>query len=119
MTGGPDFVDVCAVSDIPLGSGVCALVDGVQIALFRPSAGEVLGLGNRDPFGGAEVLSRGIVGDRGGRSMVASPLFKHAFCLHTGRCLDDETVTLPTVAVRVAGDRVMVERPRSEGLGTP
>ncbi|MBM4361457.1 MAG: nitrite reductase small subunit NirD [Deltaproteobacteria bacterium] len=115
MTGSPGFVDVCALPDIPVGAGVCALVDGVQVALFRPTASEVFALANRDPIGGAEVLSRGIVGDRGGRAMVASPLLKHAFCLRTGRCLDDDNVAVPTATVRIDGDRVLVERPQWAG----
>ncbi|MEG5140518.1 MULTISPECIES: nitrite reductase small subunit NirD, partial [unclassified Microcoleus] len=69
---------------------------------------EVYGLSNYDPFSKAFVLSRGLVGDRSGTLKVASPIYKQNFSLATGQCLDDETVTIPTFRVRVAGDRVQV-----------
>jgi nitrite reductase (NADH) small subunit len=47
------------------------------------------------------VLSRGIVGDRGGVPMVASPVYKQAFSLLDGRCLDDPAVSVPVHPVRV------------------
>jgi nitrite reductase (NADH) small subunit len=68
---------------------VCALVDGVQVALFRTSLGELFAVSNRDPFSGANVISRGIVGSVQGRSVVSSPMYKQRFDLATGTCLDD------------------------------
>jgi nitrite reductase (NADH) small subunit len=57
------------------------------------------------------VLSRGIVGDRGGRVTVASPLLKQAFSLEDGSCLDDPRVSVPVYPVRVtADDHVQVAR---------
>ena len=53
---------VCAVDVIPLEGGVAALVDGSAVAVFRSFDGEVFALSNVDPFSGASVLSRGIVG---------------------------------------------------------
>jgi nitrite reductase (NADH) small subunit len=44
-------------------------------------------------------MSRGIVGDRAGVPVVASPLLKQAFSLLDGRCLDDETAALPVYSV--------------------
>ncbi|MDR0096868.1 nitrite reductase (NAD(P)H) small subunit, partial [Acinetobacter baumannii] len=52
---------VCAVSDILPGTGVCALIAGQQVAVFRV-AGRVFALGNLDPFTGVGVLSRGLTG---------------------------------------------------------
>jgi nitrite reductase (NADH) small subunit len=54
------------------------------------------------------VLSRGIVGDRRGRSTVASPIYKQVFELATGICLDDPTVSVPTYPVRLVGGVVEV-----------
>lgn len=83
-------------------TGVAALIDGAQIALVRVGAREdVYGISNYDPFSHAFVISRGIVGDRGGRPKIASPIFKHNFDLETGECLDDPNVTLATYPVRV------------------
>ncbi|MBA3801104.1 MAG: nitrite reductase small subunit NirD [Actinomycetota bacterium] len=91
--------------------GVAALLDGVQIAIFRTHAGDVYAIGNLDPFSGAAVLSRGIVGDRGGEPTVASPVYKQAFSLLTGSCLDDTVgVAVPTYPTRVVDGWVQVER---------
>ncbi len=80
------------------------LPDGEQAALFRLDDGTVYAVGNIDPFSGAAVLSRGIVGDRGGRPTVQSPIKKQAFALDDGTCLDD-----PDVAVRVYKSRITAE----------
>ncbi|MEV0041717.1 nitrite reductase (NAD(P)H) small subunit, partial [Streptomyces sp. NPDC050804] len=54
-------------------------------------AGEVYAVDNRDPFSGAYVLSRGLLGSRGAVPVVLSPMYKQAFDLRTGVCLDEET----------------------------
>ena len=47
-----EFVDVCALSDINIDTGVCALVNGKQVAIFRPAAtGELYAVDNFDPIG--------------------------------------------------------------------
>ncbi|OBI73074.1 nitrite reductase small subunit NirD [Mycobacterium sp. E740] len=80
------------------------LADGTQVALFRLDDGSLHALGNIDPFSGAAVMSRGIVGDRGGRATVQSPIKKQAFALDDGVCLDDPEVSLPVYATRVTDD---------------
>jgi nitrite reductase (NADH) small subunit len=104
----PGWVDVCADTDVPVERGVVALVDGVQMALFRTHDGRLYGLANRDPFSGANVLARGIVGTRDGVPTVLSPMYKQAFDLRTGACLDDTTVRVATCAVRSCRGRVEV-----------
>lgn len=88
--------------------GVAALVGDVQIALFRIHDGSVFAIGNQDPFSGANVMSRGIVGSRGEVPTVASPMFKQVFDLRTGVCLDDPSASLPIYPVEVAGGQVLV-----------
>ncbi|GAA3491671.1 nitrite reductase (NAD(P)H) small subunit [Streptomyces cremeus] len=88
------------------GRGVAALVGGEQIALYRDRAGAVHAVGNRDPFSGAYVLSRGLLGSRDGVPVVLSPMYKQAFDLRTGVCLDEDATpdgtpaTLPVWPVR-------------------
>ncbi|RIV38659.1 nitrite reductase small subunit NirD [Micromonospora radicis] len=84
---------VCPLTRLDLDRGVAALVDGMQVALFRTADG-LYAIDNRDPVTGAYVLSRGIVGSRQGVPTVASPLHKQVYDLRTGDCLD-----LPGVAV--------------------
>jgi nitrite reductase (NADH) small subunit len=80
------------------------LADGTQVALFRLDDGSLRAVGNIDPFSGAAVMSRGIVGDRGGRPTVQSPIKKQAFALDDGSCLDDPGVALPVYDARVTAD---------------
>jgi nitrite reductase (NADH) small subunit len=75
-------------------------------------------LSNHDPFSRSNVLSRGIVGDRAGRPKVASPLYKQSFCLVTGECLDDETVSVPTFEARVVQGMVEIRDPVTHSLRT-
>lgn len=103
-----DWADVCAPEAIVADTGVCALIGGRQVAVFRLRDGTLHAIDNIDPFTGAAVLSRGIVGDRGGVPKVSSPLHKQSFDLRTGACLDDDTVRVVVHAVRVRGGRVQV-----------
>ena len=103
---------VCAVDAIPVEGGVAALVDGLAVAVFRTHAGQVFALSNVDPFSGASVLARGIVGSRGDAPVVSSPMYKQAFDLRSGACLDDAAVSVPAYAVAVVDGRVLVGAPR-------
>ncbi|GAA2697442.1 MULTISPECIES: nitrite reductase small subunit NirD [Actinosynnema] len=103
---------VCELSALQPERGVAALLpDGTQVALFLTSDGELHALGNVDPFSGAAVLSRGIVGDRGGVPVVISPLYKQAFELSTGKCLDDPSVLVASYPVSVVDGVVRVGAP--------
>ncbi len=94
---------VCELARLLPGRGVAALLpDGRQAALFRDRSGKLYAIDNRDPFGGAAVLSRGLTGTHQGRPFVASPLLKQRFDLESGVCLDDESVRVATYEVRAA-----------------
>ena len=97
---------ICTREDLVAGSGVAALINGEQVALFYlpDQSPPLYAIGNHDPIGGANVLSRGIVGDRGGRATVQSPLKKQAFALDDGSCLDDPDMCLPVYATRITPD---------------
>jgi NAD(P)H-dependent nitrite reductase small subunit len=98
---------VCRLDDIVPETGVCALVDGEQVAVFRIDQ-DVYAIGNRDPFSGANVLSRGIVGDLNGELVVASPVYKQHFSLLTGRCIEDASVSVPVYRARVEGADIQI-----------
>ncbi|TPQ18253.1 nitrite reductase small subunit NirD [Streptomyces sporangiiformans] len=96
-----DWFTVCDLTALLPGRGVAALLpDGRQAALFLDRSGRLYAIDNRDPFSGAAVLSRGLTGTHQGRPFVASPLLKQRFDLESGRCLDDETVTVASYEVR-------------------
>ena len=95
------WTPICPYARLPVERGVVAMVDGEQIAVFRSAEDSLYAVSNHDPFSGAMVLSRGIVGSRGDRTTVASPVYKQVFDLETGQCLDDAAVRLPVHLVRV------------------
>ena len=103
------WVVVCRLNDIVPNTGVCALVGGRQVAVFRLDDDSVYALSNHDPFSRANVLSRGIVGDLKGEVVVASPVYKQHFSLATGQCLEDPDVRVPIFPVRLEGGQVWVE----------
>lgn len=105
------WVDLAALHELTPGRGVAALVGGRQVAVFLVGGGELFAVDNLDPFSGAHVMSRGIVGDRAGVPKVASPMYKQSFDLRTGRCLDDDGVAIATYPVRVVAGRVQVQAP--------
>ncbi|MFN3920422.1 MAG: nitrite reductase small subunit NirD [Methylohalobius sp.] len=103
------WVRVCRIEDLEPEAGVCALVQGKQIAIFYfPKLGEAYAIGNYDPFSHANVLARGLTGNIGKEIVVASPMYKHHFSLKTGRCLENEDVAVPTYPVRLEDDWVWV-----------
>jgi nitrite reductase (NADH) small subunit len=110
MTSEPaSWICVCAIADIVPSTGVCALVGGEQVAVFRIGE-ELYAIDNLDPCSGAAVLSRGLVGSLGERVVVASPIHKQHFDLRTGECLEQPRQAVRTWAVRRQGDEVQVER---------
>ncbi len=86
-----------------------ALVAGEQVALVRLPSDEVVAVSHWDPYANAPVMARGIVGSRGGRPTLASPLHKQVYDLATGQCLTDPDLSLTTFPVRVR-DRIVEVR---------
>ncbi len=104
---------ICQVDDLVENSGVCALIDyngqSKQVALFYlPKTEEkVFALSNWDPIGEANVMSRGILGDVNQELVVASPLYKQHFSLHTGKCIEEDEA-LECYPVSIQGEDVVL-----------
>ncbi len=105
MSKGTAWLAICDLEEIVPDLGVCANLDGAQIAVFRVDD-QVYAIDNWDPASGANVLSRGIVGDLGGELVVASPIYKHHFSLVTGRCLEEPAYSVRTHRCRVLEGKV-------------
>ena len=104
-----DWVDVCALDDVTPNTGVGALIEHQQIAIFRVGAEKrVYALSNQDPFSQAFVMSRGIIGDLQGERVVASPIYKQHFSLATGRCLEDKDQKLLVFPSKIENGRVWI-----------
>ncbi|GAA4831633.1 hypothetical protein GCM10023201_19480 [Actinomycetospora corticicola] len=108
---GTGWTAVCPLEKLQPERGVCALVEGEPVALFRTRDDRLFALHNVDPFSAASVLSRGIVGDLGGTPVVASPLYKQHFALESGVALEDSDVVVATYPVRVVNGTVEVGGP--------
>jgi len=100
-----DWTEACHFDRLDRLRGVAVLLpDGARVALFRLADDSLRAVGNIDPISRAAVMSRGIVGDRNGFPVVASPLKKQAFSLIDGRCLDADGVRIPVYGTRVGLD---------------
>ena len=100
---------ICSLDDLVPYSGIAALVNGRQLALFYlpDQQPPLFALDNWCPAAQANVLSRGIVGDIKGEPVVASPLYKEHFSLTTGQCLE-KALQVQCWPVRLQGDTVEV-----------
>lgn len=104
---------ICNLNDLAKNSGICALlaIDGQeqQVAIYYLPETEqkVFAIGNWDPLGQANVMSRGIVGNVGEELVVASPLYKQHFSLITGKCLEEDQ-SVPIFKVAIEGQHVVL-----------
>ena len=101
---------VCKRNDLIPDSGICALLQGQQVAIYY-LPGEtpaIYALSNWDSIGGANVMSRGILGSVGDELVIASPLYKQHFSLTSGHCLEQPEHALEIYAVRLIDDGVQL-----------
>jgi nitrite reductase (NADH) small subunit len=105
-----NWTAVCPLDDIVANTGVCALLNGRQVAVFHVDDGEprVFAVENFDPNSQAAVLSRGLVGSLGERIVVASPIYKQHFDLQTGECLEAPEHSIATYPARIADGKVWI-----------
>ena len=109
MTTQNNWQSICQKSDLVKNSGVCALLaNQEQVAIFQVGDDQVFAISNFDPFGKANVLYRGIIGDTKGNVYVASALLKQRFSLENGVCLDDDSVKIKTYDARIVDNKVEV-----------
>ncbi len=104
------WVAVCQDQDLIPGTGLCALVEGEQVAVFKiRKDSQLFAVSNYDPIGDANVLARGMTGSIGESIVVASPLYKQHFDLQTGQCVEDSEVSLKTFSVRKNGESIEIK----------
>ena len=108
-TDSAEWQSACAVTDLEPSWGEALLIRMKQIALFFISADEIYAVSHKDPATNAFVIARGIVGSKGDRPTVASPLLKHVYDLGTGECYTDPSFVLETYRTRVVGGQIEVE----------
>jgi len=104
----PEWTSVCALDRLEPLWAEAALIDGVQVALVLLPDGSLFAVSNQDPATGSFVMSRGIVGSRGARPTLASPLHKQVYDLETGECFTASEYALRTFPVRVDHGTVQI-----------
>jgi len=104
-----DWTSVCALDRLEPLWGEAALIDGVQVALVLLPDGSLYAVSNQDPATGSYVMSRGIVGSRGARPTLASPLHKQIYDLETGECFTSADYSLRTFPVRIDHGTVQIQ----------
>ncbi len=112
-----EWISVCQDNDLIENTGLCALHDGEQVAIFKISLSEnsaydqdIYAISNYDPIGKANVLSRGLLGNIGDHLVVASPLYKQHFDLITGECLEDSEQNIKTYEVRRFNNEIQLNK---------
>jgi nitrite reductase (NADH) small subunit len=109
-TNNKEWTEICSVNDLTPNGGTCAYYNEQQVAIFLCKRNnKVYAIDNFDPFGEANVLSRGLMGSTQEITYVASPLLKQRFNLSTGECLDSEIHKLKTFDVRIIDEQVQLK----------
>jgi nitrite reductase (NADH) small subunit len=103
--GGARWLRLGRVEEIALGQGRCFKIGEIQIAVFRPRAGEMRAIGATCPHR-AGPLAQGIVG----RDIVICPFHGFKFSLANGRGLDND-LSVASYRVEVRGGDIFVELP--------
>jgi len=99
------WVDVGPLTDVPISGARRVPTPQGDVAVFRTGDGRVFALMDRCPHKGGP-LSQGIVhGDK-----VACPLHDWKISLVTGEAVGPDKGCVPTIPVKVVGERILVFR---------
>lgn len=103
------WLPLCQRQDLVPDSGIVARIDHQQVAVFYlQETQQLYAVDNHDPFSGANVIGRGIIGHLHGTPVIASPLYKQHFRLTDGVCLEHPQQRLRTWPIRFNGDAVEI-----------
>lgn len=104
------WIEAAPVSAFSKDGGAAIKVGDDQIAVFNfASRNEWYAVSNLCPHKKQMILSRGMLGDKGGIPKVACPFHKKQFSLSTGDCLDDSNCeSIRTFPVKVENDIVYI-----------
>lgn len=119
--GHKTWIHACKLEDLVYNSGVCALVDNQQIAIFAvsehttdPSDTRFYACDNYDPIGQANVLSRGLICSIKGEVCISSPLYKQHFSLVSGECLEQPELAIKVYSVKLENGQIYINLPVQE-----
>ncbi len=114
---GEKWVQVGKVWDFPVNGGAAIKYGQTQIAVFNfASRNEWYATQNMCPHRREFVLSRGMIGDQGGKPKVACPVHKKTFHLESGQCMSGDNYSIRVFPVKRDGDDVYLSLPAPEEL---
>ncbi|MEI8619292.1 nitrite reductase (NAD(P)H) small subunit [Pseudoalteromonas sp. B193] len=101
--------NIGTIDNLVANSGVCALVNNQQVAIFYIPQNPTLCL----PLATTTRLAkptycRVALGSVDNKLVVSSPLYKQHFCLETGECLEAEAIHLPVFNAKIEDDSVFI-----------
>ncbi|GAB3538274.1 nitrite reductase small subunit NirD [Arthrobacter tecti] len=99
---------ICRLTDLEQCWGEAALIHGRQVALFRVDTGTVFAVSHRDPVSGSQVMARGLIGSKGQRFTITSPLHKEVYYLDSGDPVSGIGTALRSFPTRIADGTVEV-----------
>ena len=94
---------VCRLEDIVPNCGVCALVEGEQVAVFRLDDDRVFAIEDHCPHKGGP-LSQGIVHG----ASVTCPLHNWVISLETGKAQGADQGCVRTIPIRCEGETLLI-----------
>jgi nitrite reductase/ring-hydroxylating ferredoxin subunit len=97
-----EFVDVCAVEEIPANRPIMRAIEGRRIALCRTASG-VHALDNTCPHRGGPLAEGDIIGEE-----IVCPWHLWAFDVRSGWCPGSTTVGVAAHDVKIENGRVLV-----------
>ena len=103
------WIKVAKSDDFVANSGGCVKHGEMQIAVFNFERETWYAVQNLCPHDRQMVLSRGLIGDKGGEPKVACPLHKNQFSLKTGQHLNGSDYQLMTFPVKEEAGYIYLE----------
>ena len=97
------IVNLGSVSQIPMGQGICFVINGDEVAVFRSRDGGIFAIENQCPHRQGP-LSEGLLGS----GVVVCPLHGHKFNLATGEGSEPQEC-VRTFNVREVHQEILIE----------
>ena len=101
----PEFLDIAATSDVPLGRARAFPAGGQTVALYHTASG-FFATDNVCPHRGGPLAEGDLIGDE-----INCPWHLWGFDVKTGLCAGNREIAVATHEVRVEGDRILVRVP--------
>jgi nitrite reductase (NADH) small subunit len=97
------FVDVGTIAELPVGRAKACAIEGRSVALYHTARG-FFATDNTCPHRGGPLAEGDLIADE-----ITCPWHLWGFDVASGVCTGNAEISVPTHAVRVEGERIMVK----------